>query len=314
MSKAEGRTRTLAEVTPGERARRLAAELGKDPRLVELVLAESRRVVRAEAGVLIVETSAGWVCANAGIDSSNVPGTEMVTLLPVDADASARGIRAQLAAEPAARPGVVIADSFGRPWRLGQAEVAIGCAGVIALDDWRGRRDAEGRELAATAVAAADELAAAADLARSKDSREPAVLIRGAAALLDRGRRARSRRPAAPARARPVPLVAQVEVLQVVLAADRVRRALLGELGRHVRLARRSAHRQHPRRLVARDDLAPLTRADPDPDPRLELEVLATVAADPDRRPPREQRVDLLLVVVRLVVVRVVGEVPAAGP
>jgi coenzyme F420-0:L-glutamate ligase/coenzyme F420-1:gamma-L-glutamate ligase len=180
VSKAEGRTRTLAEVTPGERARRLAAELDKDPRVVELVLAESRRVVRAEAGVLIVETSGGWVCANAGIDSSNVPGTEMVTLLPVDPDASARGIRAQLAAEPAARPGVVIADSFGRPWRLGQAEVAIGCAGVIALEDWRGRRDAEGHELAATEVAAADELAAAADLARSKVSREPAVLIRGA--------------------------------------------------------------------------------------------------------------------------------------
>ena len=180
VSKAEGRTRTLAEVTPGERARRLAAELDKDPRVVELVLAESRRVVRAEAGVLIVETTGGWVCANAGIDSSNVPGTEAVTLLPLDADASARGIRAQLAVEPAARPGVVIADSFGRPWRLGQAAVAIGCAGVIALEDWRGRRDAEGRELSATEVAAADELAAAADLARSKVSREPAVLIRGA--------------------------------------------------------------------------------------------------------------------------------------
>lgn len=180
VSKAEGRTRGLADVAVGERARQLADELGKDPRLVELVLAESRRVVRAEAGVLIVETNAGWVCANAGVDQSNVPGDETVTLLPVDADASARRIRSQLGAEAANRPGVVIADSFGRPWRLGQVEVAIGCAGVIALEDWRDRRDAEGRELAATEVAAADELAAAADLARSKVSREPAVLISGA--------------------------------------------------------------------------------------------------------------------------------------
>lgn len=181
VSKAEGRTRELGDVVVGERARKLADELGKDPRLVELVLAESRRVVRAEAGVLIVETNDGWVCANAGVDQSNVPGDETVTLLPVDADASARRIRSELGAQPADRAGVVIADSFGRPWRLGQVEVAIGCAGVIALEDWRDRRDAEGRELAATEVAAADELAAAADLARSKVSREPAVLISGAA-------------------------------------------------------------------------------------------------------------------------------------
>jgi coenzyme F420-0:L-glutamate ligase/coenzyme F420-1:gamma-L-glutamate ligase len=180
VSKAEGRTRSLAGVRPGERARELAASLGKDPRLVALVLAESRRVVRAEAGVLIVETNGGWICANAGIDASNVPGTDTVTLLPLDADASAREIRHQLGPDPAQRPAVVIADSFGRPWRLGQAEVAIGCAGVVALDDWRGRADAEGRELLATAVAVADQLAAAADLARSKVSREPAVLIRGA--------------------------------------------------------------------------------------------------------------------------------------
>jgi coenzyme F420-0:L-glutamate ligase/coenzyme F420-1:gamma-L-glutamate ligase len=180
VSKAEGRTRSLAGVRPSDRARDLASTLGKDPRLVALVLAESKRVVRAEGEVLIVETNGGWVCANAGIDASNVPGAEMVTLLPLDADASARDMRTQLAAEPALRPAVVVADSFGRPWRLGQAEVAIGCAGVVALDDWRGRTDTQGRELAATAVAVADQLAAAADLVRTKDSGEPAVLIRGA--------------------------------------------------------------------------------------------------------------------------------------
>jgi coenzyme F420-0:L-glutamate ligase / coenzyme F420-1:gamma-L-glutamate ligase len=180
VSKAEGRTRALAEVEPGEPAHALAAELGKDPRLVELILAESRRIVRAEGGVLIVETHGGWICANAGIDGSNVPDADAVTLLPEDADASARRIRAELAGACGARPAVVVSDSFGRPWRLGQADVAIGCAGLVALDDWRGRADAHGRPLAATAIAIADELAAAADLVRDKVSGAPAVLIRGA--------------------------------------------------------------------------------------------------------------------------------------
>ncbi len=182
VSKAEGRTRRLSEVEPGPAARELAAELAKDPRLVELVLAESRRVVRAERGVLIVETHAGWVCANAGIDASNVPGDDGVALLPEDADGSARRLRTEIARACGSRPAVVIADSFGRPWRLGQTDVAIGCAGVAALDDWRGRSDTHGRELTATAVAIADELAAAADLARDKVSRSPVVLIRGAGA------------------------------------------------------------------------------------------------------------------------------------
>ncbi len=184
VSKAEGRVKSLAAIEPGPRARALAAELDKDPRLVELVLAEARRLVRAEHGVLIVETHSGWICANAGIDASNLPGPDDVALLPLDADASARRIRAEIAAACAVRPGVVISDSFGRPWRQGQAEVAIGCAGVVAVDDWRGRRDAHGRELEATAIAGADQLAAAADLARDKTSRTPAVLIRGAARLL----------------------------------------------------------------------------------------------------------------------------------
>jgi coenzyme F420-0:L-glutamate ligase/coenzyme F420-1:gamma-L-glutamate ligase len=130
--------------------------------------------------VLIVETRGGWICANAGIDSSNLPGEDLVALLPADADASARRIRAELAAACGARPAVVVADSFGRPWRHGQAEVAIGCAGLLALDDWRGRADAHGRELAATAIAIADQLAGAADLVRDKASATPAALIRGA--------------------------------------------------------------------------------------------------------------------------------------
>jgi coenzyme F420-0:L-glutamate ligase/coenzyme F420-1:gamma-L-glutamate ligase len=183
VSKAEGRVRDLAAVEPGERALELAAEIDRDPRLVELVLGESKRVVRATPAALIVETHSGWVCANAGIDASNLPGDEAVALLPVDADASARRIRAEIAAAVEAKPGVVVADSFGRPWRLGQTDVAIGCAGVLAVDDWRGRPDAHGRELAATALAAADQLAAAADLARTKDSGTPAVVIRGAERL-----------------------------------------------------------------------------------------------------------------------------------
>ena len=180
VSKAEGRVRELGSVEPGERARALAAELGKDPRLVELVLAESRRVVRAERGVLIAETPGGWICANAGIDASNVPGDDSVALLPLDADASARRIRAEIASASGVRPGVIVADSFGRPWRVGQTDVAIGCAGVTPVDDWRGRRDSQGRSLAATAIAVADELAAAADLVRSKVSGSAAVVIRGA--------------------------------------------------------------------------------------------------------------------------------------
>jgi len=180
VSKAEGMTRALAEVEPGEEAARLAAELGKDPRLVELILSETARVVRAQRGVLITETNHGLVCANAGIDSSNVPGEGTVTLLPVDPDASARRVRAELADATGARPAVIVADSFGRPWRVGQTEVAIGCAGLEPVDDWRGSRDRDGRGLAATAIAIADELAAAADLARDKSSGTPVVIVRGA--------------------------------------------------------------------------------------------------------------------------------------
>jgi coenzyme F420-0:L-glutamate ligase/coenzyme F420-1:gamma-L-glutamate ligase len=179
VSKVEGRVRSLASVLPGSEARRLAAVLGKEPALVELILEESREVLRAERDVLIVETHQGLVCANAGIDSSNLPEEGAVSLLPEDPDASARRIRADAREASGAGVAAIVADSFGRAWRLGQAEVAIGCAGLTPLDDWRGRADAAGRQLKATAIAIADEAAAAADLVRDKASRQPAAIIRG---------------------------------------------------------------------------------------------------------------------------------------
>ncbi len=185
VSKAEGRVRRLSSAIPGSEARRLAAVLGKEPALVELILEESREVLRAERGVLIVETHHGFVCANAGIDSSNLPEEGTVALLPEDPDASARKLRAEITAAMVGGRGasptiaVVISDSFGRAWRLGQAEVAIGCAGLAPLDDWRGRADTAGRKLEATLIAIADEAAAAADLVRDKASRTPVAIIRG---------------------------------------------------------------------------------------------------------------------------------------
>jgi coenzyme F420-0:L-glutamate ligase / coenzyme F420-1:gamma-L-glutamate ligase len=173
VSKAEGRVVVLATVQPGERARALAAEHGKDPRQVQVILDESAELVRADAGRLIARTHHGFVCANAGVDASNAGAPDTVVLLPTDPDASARALRRRLGC------AVVITDSFGRAWRQGQCEVAIGCAGLLALEDWRGRPDSDGRELAATAIAVADEAAAASDLVRGKDSREPAVRLRG---------------------------------------------------------------------------------------------------------------------------------------
>ena len=179
VSKSEGRVRNLAEVAPGEQANEMAERLGKDPAMVQLVLDESREVLRAEHGVLIVETHHGFVCANAGIDTSNLPGAGTAALLPVDPDGSARRIRAEIESACGERPAVIVSDSFGRAWRLGQAEVAIGCAGILPLDDWRGRMDSSGRELAATLIAIADEAAGAADLVREKTSRVPACIVRG---------------------------------------------------------------------------------------------------------------------------------------
>jgi coenzyme F420-0:L-glutamate ligase/coenzyme F420-1:gamma-L-glutamate ligase len=172
VSKAEGRVVDLATVTPSEAAHGLGKE---DARLAQVILDESAAIVATRGGVVISETRHGFVCANAGVDQSNVPGDDTAVLLPLDPDASARDLRSRLPG----RPGVIISDTFGRAWRVGQVEVAIGIAGVQPLDDWRGRTDAEGRELAATQLAIADAIAAASELARAKDSREPVVVASG---------------------------------------------------------------------------------------------------------------------------------------
>ncbi|HEY8625422.1 MAG TPA: coenzyme F420-0:L-glutamate ligase [Solirubrobacteraceae bacterium] len=180
VSKSEGAVRSLATVIPDARATELAALLGKDPRHIQVILDQTREVRRAERSVLICVTHHGFVCANAGVDASNAGEPDTLTLLPRDPDRSARTLRARLRELTGASPALLITDSFGRPWRTGQSDVAIGCAGLVALDDWRGREDARGRELKATAIAVADELAGAADLARAKDADQPAILVRGA--------------------------------------------------------------------------------------------------------------------------------------
>lgn len=179
VSKAEGRVVDLGAVTPGAQARRLAAEHGKDPRHVQVVLDEAAAIVRQRPGVLICRTRHGFVCANAGVDASNAGGRERLVLLPVDPDRSARALRAALRERAGVAPAVVVTDSFGRAWRRGQCEVAIGVAGLTLVADYASEVDGDGRELRATAIAIADEAAAAADLARTKQSREPAVVVRG---------------------------------------------------------------------------------------------------------------------------------------
>jgi coenzyme F420-0:L-glutamate ligase/coenzyme F420-1:gamma-L-glutamate ligase len=180
VSKAEGRTRRLSSVIPDQRAVALAAELDKDPRHVQVVLDETRELRRAAHGVMICVTHHGFVCANAGVDASNAPDPDMLILLPRDPDGSARALRRRLRELLGVAPAVLITDSFGRAWRHGQCDVAIGCAGLRPLEDWRGRTDAHGRELRVTWIAGADELAAAADLARAKDAMQPVILVRGA--------------------------------------------------------------------------------------------------------------------------------------
>jgi len=185
VSKAEGRVVNLREVEPSPLAQSFAREHGKDPRLIEVILRQARRVVKMERGVLIVETHHGLVCANAGVDVSNVPGEECVTLLPCDPDASAARVRQGLRRLTGCDCAVIISDTFGRPWREGLVNVAIGVAGFRPLADYRGQRDRQGRLLRGTVLAVADELAAAAGLVMGKAAGAPVVLIFGA--QLERG-------------------------------------------------------------------------------------------------------------------------------
>jgi coenzyme F420-0:L-glutamate ligase/coenzyme F420-1:gamma-L-glutamate ligase len=179
ISKAEHRTVDLRSVKPSERALRVAQETGKDPRLVEVILSETQRVVRMKDGHLIVETRQGFVCANAGVDRSNVPEDEMVTMLPVDPDGSAMKIREKVKELTGSDIAVIVSDTFGRPWRTGQTDVAIGVSGMRPIRDYRGSYDMFGYKLRVTMMAVADELASAAELAMGKSSGIPAVLIRG---------------------------------------------------------------------------------------------------------------------------------------
>jgi len=179
VSKAEGRVVSLADVTPSAGAERLAVETEKDPRLVELILGESNRVVRQSGPILITETKHGFVCANAGIDASNVGPEGLVSLLPEDPDRSAAAIRASIAERTGADVAVIITDTFGRPWREGHTNVAIGLAGMLPFVDYVGRTDPHGYELRVSTLAVADELAAAAELVHGKLDRVPVAIIRG---------------------------------------------------------------------------------------------------------------------------------------
>ncbi len=190
VSKVEGAVVALSTLTPSARAIALAEQADggrsgtrKDPRVVQIILDQSAEILRAEHGVLICRTRHGFVCANAGVDLSNV-ADGWAALLPLDPDRSARRIRARLRVLTGAAPGVIVTDSFGRAWRHGQCDIALGCAGVAPLDDWRGRTDAHGRPLSATWLAAADAIAAAADLARGKDSGEPVAIVEGLGRLI----------------------------------------------------------------------------------------------------------------------------------
>jgi coenzyme F420-0:L-glutamate ligase/coenzyme F420-1:gamma-L-glutamate ligase len=180
ISKAEGRLVALAQVSPSAIALSMASELGRDPRLVEVILREARRIVRMDKGILIVETHHGWICANAGVDQSNVEA-DTVTLLPEDADRSARLVRDRVRSLTGADVGVIIADTFGRPWREGLANAAIGVAGLTPLRSYLGEQDPGGHTLQATILAVADEVAGAAELVMGKLDRVPAAIVSGLA-------------------------------------------------------------------------------------------------------------------------------------
>jgi coenzyme F420-0:L-glutamate ligase/coenzyme F420-1:gamma-L-glutamate ligase len=189
VSKSEGRLRDLAQVSPGEEAWRIAGATGREPEHIELILAESTEIMRAHPAAVIARHRTGHVLANAGIDASNVEGGEQgsVLLWPEDPDASARGIREEIEVLTGMRPGLIIADSMGRAWRVGTVGTAIGCAGIVAVDDRRGQADLFGRVLQATIVAIADSIAAMATLAMGEGAEgTPAAIVRGAGAWVSR--------------------------------------------------------------------------------------------------------------------------------
>lgn len=179
ISKAEGRLLDLRDVVPSEQAQTIAKEDDKDPRHVELILRETARIVRRGHGVMICETRHGFVCANAGVDLSNAPGDDVAVLLPLDCDASARALHEALCALGSEQLGIVVTDTFGRPWREGLVDMAIGSAGFAPIFDQRGNRDLAGRELQVTATALVDQLAAGAGILMIKDSGIPAVFVEG---------------------------------------------------------------------------------------------------------------------------------------
>ena len=178
VSKAEGRIVRLDSIEPSHLAREWAARNNKDDRMVEVILRESKRIIRMDRGILICETHQGFVCANAGVDASNV-ADNIVTLLPIDSDESAGRIQRGLEKSFGVRVAVIVSDTFGRPWREGIVNVAIGVAGIAPLIDYRGQLDSHGRPLRVTVIAVADELASAAELAMQKSAGVPVVLIRG---------------------------------------------------------------------------------------------------------------------------------------
>ncbi len=178
VSKAEGRIIRLDTVQPSPRALELSRELGKDPALVEVILRESRRIIRKGGGTIIVETRHGFICANAAADLSNV-GPGKVALLPEDPDRSAEKIRAEIHELSGVGPAVIVSDSFGRPWRLGTTDVAVGVAGMRPLRDYRGEVDTYGYQLRASVAAIADEIASAAELVMGKKDGVPAAVVRG---------------------------------------------------------------------------------------------------------------------------------------
>jgi coenzyme F420-0:L-glutamate ligase / coenzyme F420-1:gamma-L-glutamate ligase len=179
VSKAEDRLIDLRTIAPSPFAERLATRYDKDPRQLEVVLQESTRIVKMDRGVIIAETPHGFICANAAVDASNAPQSHYVVLLPIDPDETARQIRAAVEAASGVRIAVIITDSFGRPWRSGIVNIAIGVAGMSPLNDYRGEYDEHGYELRATIIAVADELASAAELVMGKLDRRPVAIVRG---------------------------------------------------------------------------------------------------------------------------------------